>query len=329
MFKQHFKALEEYTRGFNLNKPNKPRAYEHVPNLFEKQLTSGLHVELRHLSKNLTGWTYRQSPVFIYGLKQDPSIAHISSSCLQLQNLNQWGWVSSDIHASHQPKLHWCQECINLLKHHPSGLNLQALENIEVNQKVFTNTVQHASFDYFQSKQLESWRPGEPKKTIKPAPMEADEELPVIQCDHCTWKLPADSRFLFRGDQFGHLTTQANLCLCCISDQGFDCISVPEPLRWTALQARYSAFNGICENWVHLGLHLDKTWHPLVHLLKQRGISLPTPYYPVYERPTRNLIATLAWPNKRQAIIPDLENKDSFPDDWNVMTYSEIMGSLK
>jgi hypothetical protein len=103
---------------------------------------------------------------------------------------------------------------------------------------------------------------------------------------------------------------------------------LPEDLRWQALQQRYHYFNGVCQNWAHLRLHLDITWHPLIDALQKNGVELPTPYHLLYRGHRPELLAPLAWVDKKRAIVTDGKNTDGVEDDWSIITYSELLNSL-
>ena len=357
MLKQHFNAIREYAEKMtsgktvsektaaekrNVESAVNESSVNNPPASFEQQLRNGLHTPVSQLLKNNAGWCYRNVPVVLYGQEQQAKRIHFSSQCGELNATNsqqQWLWAKSsegnnltENQGAHSQN-EWCSQCLLAAGFPP---------NHDFN---FIDFVKQNSHHYFHQKSITLWSPGKPIAPLKFVHSERDtaheehkeneheyeneNEHENYQCQHCTWQLPEDSPYFISNQRFPTLADDGqHYCLLCIQAHTQQVMAIPEALRWQALQQRYQYFNGICENWSHLRLHIDVSWHPLINTLQQKGIEMPRPYHALYQGQRFITLAPLVWKDKKRAVVMNKENLEGIEEDWNIISYGELLNSL-
>ena len=309
---------------------------------FEFQLQQGLYVPLSNLERNKVGWSYRKSPVMIYGLtdNQTASTVHVSSFCQSLQKTDQWVWVSTDKNKAQQNDLAWCDDCFKQLNHqHYNQANNEKKEEIKETFS-FLNFVQLHAHEYFNQQKLKLWQPGLPLIALPPFKQEPTLDLTKEQeqepeqdtlhnCHLCTWQVDSYSPYLITGQQATDLGCNDSYCILCMGEHLDYALIIPQTLRWKALQERFHYFNQTCENWAHVRFHIDKSWHPLIEVMRQQGIAQPNLYHSISCEGYVNLVAPLVWKERKRAILPDHYNPNiQLPKDWDFWSYSQVLASF-
>lgn len=339
MLKQHFNAIREYAeKMISGTKPEikhganfsaEKNSVNSDPISFEQQLNTGLYTPISQLFKNKVGWCYRSVPVVLYWQNEHANKIHFSSDCgeLNTQSQHQWLWVKSlesNNADNHVPNVQdeWCSQCL-LTAGFPPNHDLNFIDFVKQN-----------SHHYFHEKSLKLWSPGQAITSLICVPAEhdiADDEYEYKkrQCHHCTWQLPEDSPYFISNKRFPALADDGqHYCLLCIQAHAKPVVAIPEAFRWKALQQRYDYFNGICKNWSHLKLHIDISWHPLINALQQKGIEMPQPYHSLYQGQRFIALAPLVWKDKKRAVVMSKEHLEGIDNDWNIITYAELLNSL-
>lgn len=334
-FKPLIKSAQEISRHSNKDLSRKnPHGPIKAPS-FEAQLQKGLFVPISQLQRNQIGWSYRKSPVMIYGIGKNIKEVHISRSCPVIQQESQWAWVGSDINQTQQDNLVWCEDCLKSLNYQQySHLSNEDKKVIKENFS-FLKLVQQHAHEYFNSSKLKLWKPGEslialPEESQQDNQEEDQEEDSTQSCQLCTWSLPSHSRFLITGQQAQEFGCNQSHCILCMQEQLDFPLVIPIKLRWQALQARFDYFNGICENWAQLRFHIDKSWHPLIDIMRQQGIARPSLYQAITCEGYITMVATIVWKERKRAILPDgFDTNIQLPNDWDFWSYSQVLDSFK
>lgn len=329
MLKQHFKAIKAYAEKMafgdkaEINNTHSHSLDNQTAEMhavgFDQELVYGLYTPLSQLVKNDVGWNYRKVPVIIHKPLSESSILHFSSHCPELKQKHEWFWVRSTHKEVPDTNYEWCSKCL-------LSAELDADHTFD-----FIDFIKANTHYYFHEKSMHLWSPGQALTKLKPAILEndGDEEHEYVPCHNCTWKLQTSSPFLLTTHQcLESKNDNLNFCILCMQAQTQNALIIPETLRWEALEQRYNYFNNVCKNWAHLRFHLDTSWHPLINALQVKGIELPTPYHRLYQGQSLALFAPLAWVDKKRVIVSNREEHYSIDDDWNIITYSEVLKSL-
>lgn len=329
MLKQHFKAIQAYAEKMafghkaeikNTQNQSLDNQSTKTPVLgFDQELVHGLYTPLSQLFRNNVGWNYRNIPVIIYKPLSESNALHFSSHCPELEHKHEWFWVSSTHKNMPDAGYEWCPKCLQL-----AGLNND-------NTLDFIDYIKSNTHHYFHEKNMSLWSAGQPISEIKSPLLEytGDDDYEYFQCHNCTWKLQADSPYLLTTNQCsGSDNDNLYYCIHCMQPHIQNVLIIPEEIRWEALEQRYNYFNNVCKNWAHLKFHLDTSWHPLINALQEKGIELPTPYHRLYQGHRVVLFAPIAWIDKKRAIVSHKEESASIEDDWNIITYAEVLKSL-
>lgn len=339
MLSQYFKTLVESAQNMatshESNQSLQPHEAVSHENCFESQLQHGLYVPFSELTVNHIGWSYRQSPVMVYGVQPDEGTLHLTNCSHILNNPPQWIWVTTS-HTQHT--LNECELCFTeinpqVFKHENQDQPKGDLQNESLPWFNFLNHVQTHSHEYFNTQNIKLWQPGSPLENLPDVIKTNTTSADVIdyeQCQNCTWKLPLNSSYAFVKEQRHKMGCDDMYCILCMGAHVHKALIVPATLRWKALQARYHYFNGVCNNWAHVQFHIDKSWHPLIKKVRQQGINLPSLYEPITCEGYVTLNCPLVWKDQKRAILPDqYDNRIQLPKDWDFWRYAQVYASFQ
>ncbi len=297
---------------------------------FESQLQQGLYIPFSELTTHKAGWSYRQSPVMVHGLTTNENKLHLTTCNSTLSHSQHWVWITTD-HT--QQTLQQCEDCL-------SKTNYKGFKNSTADQRkdiqqhfTFLEYVQEHCHEYFSTQKIKLWQPGKLLENLPIlVPKDKDDAVDIIdyeQCQNCTWKLPLNSNYSFSKEQRHSIGCDDAYCILCMGDNINRALIIPDQLRWKALQARYHYFDGVSTNWAHVQFHIDKSWHPLIEVMRQQGINLPNLYQPITCEGYVTLISPLVWKDQKRAILPDqYDDRIQLPNDWDFWHYTQVYASF-
>ena len=340
MLSQYFKTLVDSAQKMATSQLNNsslgPLQTVNHTNSFESQLQHGLYVPFSELTINHVGWSYRQSPVMVYGVQPNEHTLHLTACHSILKHTPNWVWITTH-HA--QQSLNHCEHCFTKIS--PQDFTYTSQNQDKERQPIdnkkafsFLHHVQVHSHEYFNTQKIKLWQPGYPLENL---PSVIDNKngksadiIDYEQCQNCTWKLPLDSNYSIPKEQRLSMGCDQMYCLLCMGERIHKALIIPAALRWKALQARFHYFNGVCTNWAHVQFHIDKSWHPLIKVVRQQGINLPCLYEPITCEGYVTLISPLVWKDQKRAILPDLyDDRIQLPKDWDFWHYKQVYASFR
>ncbi len=334
MMKYFKEIFDSANRMSNKQKQDSATVELNQTRSFESQLRSGLYVALSQLKNNAIGWTYRQSPVMLYAVSGQSNAVknsvHLTRCCDALKKPQQWAWAATDksqlCSTNNAVENNWCKNCFEQLDYQGYKSASEQQKQHIIAQFNFTKFVKTHSHHYFSTHTSKLWHAGEPLKELPSKPAGV---VDIIQCQHCTWKLPASSDYILVTQQIESLGCENDYCLLCVAEHIDEVLIIPEAKRWAALQARFHYFNRVSSNWAHAHFHMDPSWHPLLKAIRQQGLALPILYCPIESDEYISQTAPLAWPDKKRAIMADnYDENTTLPPDWDIWRYSQVLKSL-
>ncbi|WP_143247575.1 hypothetical protein [Agaribacterium haliotis] len=310
----------------------------------ETELRSGLELPLWALDRRGAFWSYKNQPVFVFAV----DVAELDDGDLRTQFYHQVHLGPCCEALSDQSRYVHIASCQSALKKWPSELsfelchhclfesNYRGYRALNQNQQAqlqeqfnFLDFVRWRSADYFPEQSFKLWHQGR-----ELCDFDTGGNVDACVCVHCQWPLEADSAY-FVNDAAALLGLEQPCCLCCTDKAEPVAIVRDSTLieayarRYADWKATYKQVNNIDAattewlkfSWGQIAFHFPPSWQPLLDTFKQFE---PADIY----CDIGGAQALLAWPRMKRAIISDQQQKDAFPETWELWTFSEVLQDL-
>ncbi|BCE01412.1 hypothetical protein [Marinicellulosiphila megalodicopiae] len=318
------KKIENNTGNNTGNKEQTQRNFEH-------SLQQGLSVQLKNLQFNGKTWSYRKIPVFVFlfensentQLKQPvKNVAHITTCADELENLDLWVWVSSNIERcnehSNQAPIEVCSYCLSSVDFNGFSLlddarKFELIQNFE-----FKRFVARFSEFYYAHGLVKKWSENLAIDSVQ-------TETGLETCDNCQWT-PKNKDYLFGKTTFD---ADVTLCVCCITELPKLNVIVPNNISVAAKQARYEQQGGSVQSWDEVRVHLPVKWHQLSFHLQVADMPFPELYQKIKSHSQTEITTVMSWPQANRHVIDDELLNNEFDEELTVWGYQQVLSDVK